>query len=164
MEHNKWSGALVRRESEGRWGQVGRGTRQGREQQVRDTIRHGGGVAERGESDWGRHDKTWGWGSWKGREWGGGGREHGTKRQVGWITWKGRELTWLMALVGSRRLASGSASMFPKSTYCTSTFNILQTNHSYNQTQLMSALISQWCSKSFLCLRHLLTEKQSLEL
>ena len=23
-----------------------------------DTIRHGGGVAERGESDWGRHEKT----------------------------------------------------------------------------------------------------------
>ena len=41
---------------------------------MRDTIRHGGGVAERGESE-------------------GGGREHGTKRQVGWITWKGRELT-----------------------------------------------------------------------
>ena len=59
---------------------------------MRDTIRHGGGVAERGESDWGRHEKTSGVEYLKG-EGVRGGREHGTKRQVGWSTWKGRELT-----------------------------------------------------------------------
>ena len=40
---------------------------------MRDTIRHGGEVAERGESDWGRHEKTSGVEYLKGE-----GGKHGT--------------------------------------------------------------------------------------
>ena len=55
---------------------------------MRDTIRHGGGVAERGESDWGRHDKTWGGVAERGERVRGGGESTAQRDKWGGLPGK----------------------------------------------------------------------------